>query len=145
MTELVLVKAADCRPLRHEVLRPEQPVEACEYPDDDLDTSVHLAVKDGKRTVGVLSMYRHERDGLGSEVWRVRGMAVPEDERRKGHGRQLLLAAQAVAEKRGGGMWCNARSTAAPFYQAFGFEVLGDEFEIEGIGPHVIMTWRPQP
>ena len=145
MTELVLVKAVACRPLRHDVLGPHQPAEACVYADDDLDTSLHLAIKKGKATVGVLSMYRHERDGLGSEVWRVRGMAVPEDERRKGHGRQLLLAAQAVAEKRGGGMWCNARSSAAPFYEAFGFRALGEPFAIDGLGEHVIMSWRPKP
>ena len=45
-----------------------------------------------------------------------------------------------VAAEGGGELWCNARVPALGFYQRCGFEVEGDEFEIDGIGPHVVVT-----
>lgn len=45
-------------------------------------------------------------------------------------------------ERGGTQLWCNARSTAAGFYRALGFEAKGEEFELPGIGAHSLM-WRP--
>ncbi len=36
--------------------------------------------------------------------------------------------------------WCNGRSVARGFYERHGFEVRGEEFVIEGVGPHFVFT-----
>lgn len=33
-------------------------------------------------------------------------------------------------------MWCNGRTVARGFYERHGYEAVGDEFVIEGVGPH---------
>jgi predicted GNAT family N-acyltransferase len=42
-------------------------------------------------------------------------------------------------------LWCNARVSAVGFYQRFGMRVAGAEFDIPGIGPHVVMTVLVEP
>ncbi|MCB9898720.1 MAG: GNAT family N-acetyltransferase [Planctomycetes bacterium] len=144
MTELVLVKAADCRPLRAEVLHPGRDAAACVYDDDDDERTLHFAVKKGKRVLGVLTLRHDERDGLGSEVWRVWGVAVSGSARRQGLGRQLLLAAMAVAERRGGGVWCQAPDESSAFFEAHGFRALRPpETGDDGV-PRVTLTWKPK-
>ena len=36
-------------------------------------------------------------------------------------------------------LWCNARISAKGFYEKVGFEPKGEIFEVEGIGPHILM------
>ncbi|MEO0512429.1 MAG: GNAT family N-acetyltransferase [Planctomycetota bacterium] len=38
------------------------------------------------------------------------------------------------------GIWCNARVSAAAFYERCGFRAVSGEFEIKGIGPHLVMV-----
>ena len=148
------VAAADVRRLRHLVLRPNQPFEETRYPADDDRATVHFAAFAGERLVGVASLYREDRPGAGPEAadadgwrlrgmaagWRLRGMATDPAVRGQGHGRALLAACvEHVAGAEGGELWCNARLVAVPFYRAAGFEVVGDEFDIPGIGPHYVM------
>ena len=45
-----------------------------------------------------------------------------------------------VAESGGAELWCNARLPAVGFYRRGGFEVVSDEFDVPGIGPHVVMA-----
>jgi predicted GNAT family N-acyltransferase len=66
--------------------------------------------------------------------------ATSGEARGKGVGRALLAAClEHVATEGGGEVWCNARAEALGFYAAAGFEVVGEEFEIPGIGPHRVM------
>lgn len=145
MVELVLVKAEDVRPLRREVLRPGKAAKSSEYEGDDDSRTLHMVFKDGKTIVGTVSVFHDPRDDLESEVWRVRGMAVVGDRQRQGIGARLLSAVKAVVEKRGGGAWANVRLSALPFYSAQGFLVDSNEFKVPGLGPHVVMIWRPKP
>jgi predicted GNAT family N-acyltransferase len=39
-------------------------------------------------------------------------------------------------------IWCNARIPAVSLYARAGFEVESEEFEIPGIGSHVVMARR---
>ena len=147
MTELVLVDAEAVRPLRQEVLRPGQPPENSVYPQDADSRTMHAAVRleDGGEivAVGTLLPDPRDKDDAASEVWRIRGMAVDPDRRRMGFGAQVLKMLQAVVQARGGGVWANVRTPAREFYAAHGFEAHGEEYELPGIGPHVLMTWRP--
>ncbi len=145
MPELTLLKAADCIPLRQSVLRPDRPGSENHYPQDDDERSAHYGIRHRKKTLAVASMLHDPRGDVGSEMWRIRGMAVLPDEQRKGYGAMLLKTLQAIVAKRGGGAWANVRTTAADFYGKHGFRQEGDVFDIEGIGPHVLMTWRPEP
>jgi GNAT superfamily N-acetyltransferase len=145
MAELVLLKAEDCVPLRREVLRPRRPKKESLYPQDDDDRSTHYGVRQRDKTLGVISMLHDQRGGIGSEMWRIRGMAVLADEQRKGYGGMLLKTIQAIATKRGGGLWANVRTGVVEYYRSHGFSEEGDVFDLKGIGPHVVMTWRPKP
>jgi hypothetical protein len=68
-------------------------------------------------------------------------MATHPDQQGRGLGGRLLVHLMAYCRDQLGGrvMWCNARRAAVPFYRRHGFETVGDEFHIEGIGPHYVM------
>lgn len=144
MLEVKRVKAAEVRPLRRAVLRPHQRPEELVYPDDDGPDTLHTAGYLDGLLVATASVYREPPPGgPDTNGWRLRGMAVLPEYRGKGYGAQLLEACIAHALERGGTqMWCNARSTAAGFYRALGFEAKGEEFDLPGIGAHYLM-WRP--
>jgi len=147
MSELVLISGADCLDLRARVLRPEQPRENSVYPGDDDPQNLHAGVREEEDgplvAVGTLLHDPRDPEDAASEVWRIRGMAVEEACRGKGYGAQVLKTLQAVVEARGGGVWANVRTPARGFYATHGFEAHGEEYELKGIGPHVLMTWRP--
>jgi GNAT superfamily N-acetyltransferase len=79
----------------------------------------------------------------GETCWRLRGMATAEDRRGEGLGKMVLDAIVAHAEQNGATLlWCNGRVRAIPFYERGGFRGLGELFEEEAFGPHLLM-WRP--
>lgn len=132
-----VVEAAAVRPLRHLVLRPDQPVTACVYVNDDAEDTVHLAVVDESMIVLACgSLYP-------AEDWRIRGMATAPALRRCGFGSAVLAGLLAHAVTGGAAsVWCNARESAQSFYSRHGFVVEGDDFLIPGLGPHRVMR-RP--
>ena len=134
--------AEHTRPLRHLVLRPGQPPESTIYPGDDDPDTVHFAAFEDGQLLGVASLYREPRAGANARApaWRLRGMATAPHARGRGVGHALLAACRThVAGEGGGELWCNARTPAAGFYAAAGFELASDEFDVPGIGPHVVM------
>lgn len=134
------VTAEAVRPLRHVVLRPDQPVEASIYPGDNDTETVHLGAFDGNRLVGVASLYREARPGA-SGGWRLRGMATEPGVRGRGFGVALLDACiEHVRTEGGAELWCNARRKAIGFYRRAGFAEVGEEFDIPDIGRHIVMT-----
>lgn len=137
------VTAEEVRPLRHTVLRPGQAFEETLYPGDD--AGVHLGAFDGNRLVGIASLYQEDRAGGPAGGWRLRGMATDAGVRGAGFGAELLAGCvEHVAAAGGTELWCNARMAAVGFYRRAGFEVLSEEFDVAGIGPHVVMA-RPVP
>ena len=44
-----------------------------------------------------------------------------------------------LKEKESDLLWCNARLIAVDFYESLGFKIIGEIFDIEGIGPHYYM------
>lgn len=136
------VSAEEVRPLRHSVLRPGQAFDETAYPGDD--AGVHLGAFDaGGRLVGIASLYREDRAGGPAGGWRLRGMATDAGVRGAGFGAAVLAAAiDHVAAEGGTELWCNARLPAVGFYRRTGFDVVSDEFDVPGIGPHLVMV-RP--
>ena len=152
MSEPIRVSPTGTHPLRHAILRPNQPLDACVYPGDDDPASFHLGIRDpapestGDHTlIAVASFYREPLpgDAGGNPQLRIRGMAVLPAQRGKGLGRALVEAGLEIARTQSPAptlCWCNARTTAAGYYEKLGFTPRGDEFEIEGIGPHFVMV-----
>lgn len=135
------VTAEEVRPLRHTVLRPGQTFEETVYPGDD--AGLHLGAFDGDRLVGIASLYEEDRVRGRAGGWRLRGMATDAGVRGTGFGAALLAGcAEEVRAAGGTELWCNARMAAVGFYRRAGFEVVSEEFDVPGIGPHVVMT-RP--
>jgi predicted GNAT family N-acyltransferase len=68
-------------------------------------------------------------------------MATDDDVRGAGHGAALLAACiEHVTASGGAELWCNARMPAVGFYRRAGLDVVSKEFDVSGIGPHVVMV-----
>lgn len=132
-------------PLRQKLLRPHQTVQECHYAGDEHRDAGHFAAFAGKKMVGITSVFHEAHpeivDRSGEQQWRLRGMATTPALRGQGVGGLLLSAAIDHATTRHGKViWCNARTPARGFYERYGFEAIGDVFEMDGIGPHVLMV-----
>ena len=135
------VSTEEIRPLRHRILRPGQGFEETLYPGDDLAETVHLGAFEGERLVGIASLYREDRAGGPAGGWRLRGMATDADVRGTGFGAAVLSGCvDHVTTSGGSELWCNARLSAVGFYRRAGFEVVSEEFDVLGIGAHVVMA-----
>lgn len=139
------IKARDTWPLRHQVLRPHQTLEDCDYPNDRNPESFHLGGFEEDRLIAVGSFYEEGNDRLpGWSQWRLRGMAVAPEHRSRNLGGTLLVFALDQLRAKGVDLlWCQARETAVRFYARHGFVVDGERFDIEGIGGHFVMHRRP--
>lgn len=144
---IAFIKAKDCWPLRHQVLRPHQSIEDCDYPNDRNPDSFHLGAFDGERLVAVGSFYKERHETvLGHFQWRLRGMAVLPDYRGQGVGAELIaFALDELKAKRADVVWCQARESAVGFYTKLGFATKGEPFVLEGVGAHFIMHKRLGP
>jgi len=128
-------------PLRSAVLRGGGPAA---LPGDDDPATVHLAARtrDG-RVVGVVRLgpapcpWRPD----ARAPWQLRGMATDPAVRGAGAGRALVDASLALVARRGGDLlWCDARVSAAGFYERMGLTVVTGEYDKPGVGPHVGMV-----
>jgi predicted GNAT family N-acyltransferase len=133
--------------LRRAVLRPNGG-EISWAGDEDPDT-FHLAARttDGA-VVGVVrfSPASCPWRPLATAAWQLRGMATDTTVRGSGAGRALLEDGLARVATRGGDLvWCDARTSAAGFYERMGFTVVTGEFDKPGIGPHVGMVIEVRP
>jgi 7-cyano-7-deazaguanine synthase len=133
------VPAELVHPVRHRNLRADQPFERAIYADiDDLPTTKHWVARLEGEIIGCATLLTDSAHGVDC---RVRGMAVDEALRGQGIGVPLLRACMEEAGLRGTGIWCNARTTAVPFYARCGFRRTGEEFDMPDIGPHYALVW----
>ena len=148
--ELDELEPEDIRPLRTRVLRPHFPDDKLEiYDEDDDPQTAHYGLVDGAGRVHACVTYiRIPAPGdIGGPATRLRGMAVRDGARGGGLGSRLLqgsLTRLAVAQPDLEIVWCNARTSARDFYEGHGFETHGEVFEVDKIGPHIVM-WREMP
>ncbi|MGI8778413.1 MAG: GNAT family N-acetyltransferase [Acidimicrobiales bacterium] len=144
--EIATITAEQTRPLRHLILRPTQPATAMEYPGDHSPDTRHFGAFEQGRLVGIASLYKEARPDGPANGWRLRGMATALEARGRGAGRALLGACRDhVAAAGGGELWCNARMVAYEFYTGARFEAVGPQFDIDDIGPHVVMRCDVAP
>ena len=139
-------------PLRTRVLRPHfEPDRLAHYPGfDDHPQAAHFALTDEETgEVWACASFAPEPAPwqTDSGAWRLRGMAVAPEHQGRGLGGRLLQGALpqlALTRPDLPLIWCNARTSAAPFYERGGWLTRGEVFEIPDIGPHVQM-WRSMP
>jgi predicted GNAT family N-acyltransferase len=126
--------------LRRAILRPDGGGIA--WAGDEDPATFHLAARTGDRVVGVVRFSPAPcpwRPGRRAP-WQLRGMATEPSVRGSGAGRAMVVDGLARVAARGGDLvWCNARVTAAGFYERMGFTVVTEPFETPGIGMHVGM------
>src|SRR5687767_13200563 len=119
------------------------PIETAVFDGDDQPETLHFAGLQDGRVIGCLTFIPHPLNA--QPAWQLRGMATDERLRKRGIGSRLLEFAEKSIRQRGMGellLWCNARTSAAAFYERHGWQRISDVFEVPTIGPHVKMTKR---
>lgn len=141
-----LIRAEDAYPLRQMVLRPCLSIDEVATVYDHAELTFHVGVwNEIDRVVAIMSVLRDPVPETSEDAWRVRSMASHPDVRGQGCGGEALRYgiehAQGIERLP---VWCNARRVAYGFYERYGFRIVSDEFEIEGVGPHKVMRWDPE-
>lgn len=135
------VSAKETYPVRHPVLREGRPIEDCAFSNDDLETTIHLGLFIKNNLVGIATLLEH-KNALFHEnkQYQLRGMAVLKSYQGQGLGDAILKYAEnQLKQKSINLIWCNAREIAVGFYKKNGFEIIGNSFEINGVGTHYVM------
>lgn len=141
-----IVNADETFNLRASVLRDGR-MENVSFDGDNDESTVHFAAMFYGSTIGIASLYRREpsRDleVKREHAYQLRGMAVDSEYRGMDAGTKIIRYAEEhlrdIHGMSGVLIWCNARTSAVPFYEKMDFERIGEEFEIEGVGPHYLM------
>ena len=127
--------------LRTKILRPDAPVDEIHFAGDDAPDVQHFGAFVGEKLAGAVYLVpKNEPDSNDENAFQMRGMAVEPEFRGRGIASALVEKCLESARENGGKViWCNARLVAVGVYQRAGFEIVGEQFEIENIGPHFRM------
>lgn len=141
--KVLRINAPDTYPIRQQVLVPDHDLKKAKFDfDDDDDISFHLGAFEDSQLVSVASFY-YQRNLLFKDLhqYQLRGMATLSEYQGQGLSSELLkMAFPIIKQNLCTLLWCNARTTAAGFYEKAGFKKFdGTFFEIEEIGPHLLM------
>lgn len=144
MIEKIVIKritAEELRPLRKKLLRPTLEYSQLFYYGDEEKNTFHAGAFDNGLLVGIASICHENKPNDNTpDSWRLRGMAVEHEYRRKKIGHHILSSCIDHVKNQGGKhIWFNARLVAVDFYKTFGFQITSELFEIEDIGPHYNM------
>ena len=139
--EINKVDAEKIRPLRHSELRKGQDFSTTSYLKDYEEDTFHMACIVDDKIVTCATFYPEKSIKIKSDnAYRLRGMATDSNFQRKGYARNLMNESFKELKKRDCDMvWCNARLVAVDFYKSAGFNIIGEIFDIEAIGPHYYM------
>ncbi|MCU4667340.1 GNAT family N-acetyltransferase [Bacillus paralicheniformis] len=141
MIEVKPINAEDTYEIRHRILRPNQPLEACKYETDLLGGTFHLGGYYRDRLISIASFHQAEHSELeGQKQYQLRGMATLEGYREQKAGSTLIRHAEELLRKKGADLlWCNARTSVSGYYEKLGFSEQGEVYDIPPIGPHILM------
>jgi len=143
MPILKKISAKETIIVRHPVLRKGKPIESCYFDGDNLATTQHFGLYENDKLEAVISLFENKSPLFEAKrQMQIRGMAVMENNQGKGYGRLLVAHCENILTKQNTELiWFNARKNAVGFYQRMGYEILGDSFEIPGVGIHSVM-WK---
>lgn len=129
--------------LRSRILRNGKPLAECTFPTDQVEGIFHLAFYVDEEISTIASFFPNNYKDSKELGYQLRGMATDLPHTGKGYGKQLIeFAVEYIKNTNAQYIWCNARSSAVKFYQKLGFELVSDEFEIAGVGPHYEMILK---
>ena len=140
------IQADEVLTIRNEVLREGRlTLDQCRFPNDDAEGTFHLGYFDGDQLVCIASFHPQNYKEYTGKAYQLRGMATLESHRGKGIGNHLVnFAIVYMRGQKVNYVWCNARKKAIRFYHDLGFEIISDEFEVPGIGPHHVLYLKIQ-
>jgi len=126
--------------LRSKVLRNGLPLQQCVFPTDEIAGAFHLAFYTDEEIACVASFFPNNYKDKKELGYQLRGMASDTMFAGKGYGSELVkFAIEYIKNTNAKYIWCNARSSAIDFYKKLGFNLVSNEFEIAGVGPHYEM------
>jgi len=137
------ISREEALPLRSAVLRNNKPFDQCVLPTDDREGIFHLGYFLDDQLICIGTFFPEDYPGNGPAGYRLRGMASDPSFAGRGYGAALInFAINELTSVQAAYIWCNARSSAEGFYSKLGFEIISEEFEIPGIGPHFDMRYQ---
>lgn len=127
--------------LRHSVLRPYQPMEACLYDTDYQEGGFHVgAFYEGKLISAASFCPELNQDFSCRKQYRLRAMATHEEYRKLGAGRLVVTFAERILKENGTELlWCMGRTSVQEYYERLAFKPHGEVFDYPPIGPHIVM------
>lgn len=134
------ISTQDTLDLRNRVLRNNAGIDKCVFDTDETEGNFHLGRFVNEKLISIATFYPEDHEGNGARGFRLRGMATDPEFSGKGYGADLIkFAINELRSVNASYIWCYARSSAVGFYKKLDFEVISDEFDVIGIGPHFIM------
>lgn len=142
MPDIRKISAEETFSVRHLVLRKGKTIESCHFEGDGLPTTQHYGLYENDHLEGVISLFENPHSFFEDKNQiQIRGMAVLENNQGKGFGKLLIKHCEDILKGKTSLIWFNARENAVRFYQKTGYEVIGEPFDIKGIGIHYVM-WK---
>lgn len=124
--KICTIRWDEALPIRHKVLWPNKPVSFCKVQGDE--EARHYGVYIDEKLVCVASVFSD------MNIARLRKFATLPSYQGRGIGSQLINFIFNELKKDGVEVfWCDARKTAAGFYQKFGMKQQGGEFIKSGV------------
>lgn len=136
------IPASETYVVRQPVLRPGRPLSECVFEGDLSTETFHLGYFFDEDLIGVASFMKKQNPMFHQPFqYQLRGMAVLPEFEGKGIGATLLKAGEAELQKLDKlvFLWFNARNYAIGFYEKFGYQTIGTEFDVPGVCPHIVM------
>ncbi len=121
---------AETYSLRQSVLRDGTRSDVVEFEGDNDPDTVHLGWRVEGEVVAISTwMHRSYYVRPAIDSYQLRGMVTSPSIRGTGVGSQVLLAGLELCRESGAeAVWARARDSAVEFYEAHGFEVVGDGY-----------------
>jgi len=124
--EIKKISPSDTWLIRQSVMWPDKPLTYVQLAEDE--NGLHYGVFENTELLSVVSLF------IESENAQFRKFATQVIHQGKGHGSALLNFLIHECEKQHiKNLWCNARTSAYPFYQKFGFEIVSETWTKDGI------------
>lgn len=141
-SRILKISAEETYPLRALVLRNWDSSTPCPFDGDKDKTTQHFGCVFENKIVSIVSFYERQNENFGDKTMvQLRGMATHPNFAKKGFGKDLMRFSLAFFQIKVQIIWCNARENAIPFYEKLGFKTIGEKFEIQNIGTHIVMYY----
>ena len=120
-------------------------LDQCRFDGDYGEGAFHLGYYQDEKLVCIATFHPQNKQAFEGQGYQLRGMATLTDFQGTGIGNKILnFAIIYLKGQKVNYLWCNARKVALKFYKSMGFEIVSDEFELPGIGPHRQMYLKIQ-